>query len=298
MFWFFLAVLAHCFFALTNIVDARLQRNLLKNGITQLFLGSVFAVIALTIVVLVFQPALPPVALWGWALMGGLFALVYLFPYFMALQGDESSVVISYFSLGKIFVPILSFFILGEQLGLLQYAGFGIVLAGSFLLQFRPNQPTHLKPLMLMMLSSLILALHYIAYKHVFNEIGWLSGFTWGLLVGSLIVALILWTVPGQRKLIREDLVSFKGFAPTLFLSFLFGAVGTVIMTYAINLSSPTLVSAFSPFQPFLVFFIGLVLSFFIKDYQPHEIPGRHNILIKFFSFFLMGAGILLVLFG
>jgi drug/metabolite transporter (DMT)-like permease len=298
MIWFVFAVLAHSFFALGNIVDAKLQRDLIKNGVTQLFLGAGFASVVLIGFLIVLQPSLPPASLWGWTAMGGLFAFLSIFPYFAALKGEDSSVVVSYFSLGKIFVPVLSFFILDEQLDLPQYIGFAIVLLGSFFLRFRPDQETHMKPLVLMMISSIILAMHYIAYKLVFEQVGWLSGFLWGMLVGSVCLTVLLWLAPGPRKMIREDLVNFKIFAPMLSLSLIFGASGTAVMTYAINLSSPTLVAAFSPFQPFLVFFIGLLLSVFIKTYEPFEITGHKNTAVKLFSFALMGAGIILVLFG
>ena len=70
----------------------------------------------------------------------GAIDVFYQIPYYIALRKVDTLITVALFSLGKVSVPILAYFIVGEKLSIMQYVGFGIILLSSFLLNFNRKQ--------------------------------------------------------------------------------------------------------------------------------------------------------------
>src|SRR3989344_6570196 len=135
--WLLIAFLAPAFYALSNVLDNFLANKKFKNPTTLAFYTSSFNILFLPVVFVFLNPKIPPVSALPILFLLGLINILYLYPYYKGLQSDDTSIAISFFGLGRIFIPILAFFIVGEVLMASQYLGVGLIVLSSTLLSLR-----------------------------------------------------------------------------------------------------------------------------------------------------------------
>lgn len=130
----FISPISH---ALCNIIDNYMTSKLFTNVWTLIFYGEMVGILFLPLLFLFERPDLsPPLMMLP---LFGLLALIevwYLYPYYKALSHDDTSVVASLFSLGKVTVPLFAFLMVGEILTCIQYLGFALIVVASSLLTY------------------------------------------------------------------------------------------------------------------------------------------------------------------
>lgn len=212
------------------------------------------------LIFLIQRPELLPLQLLPVIIAISLIDVLYLFPYYKALQHADTSVVISLFSLGKIFVPVLAFLLVGEVLALFQYLGFFlIVLSGTFLtLDFRRFRFT--KAFWYMSLCSFLIALEVVLYKYSFGSVSWSTSFVWADLFSVLFVAPML-LFPPLRHNIYDHFIHFRQKLPLFVLEEFLTFTGMAALVIAISLTSVTIVNAIGSLQPFFVLLYAVVLK-------------------------------------
>ncbi|MEK6857885.1 MAG: DMT family transporter, partial [Nanoarchaeota archaeon] len=254
MLWLIIAFLGPLFHGLSNIFDNYLVNKLFKDPFILVFYSSLINLIFLPFIFLISVPSLPSLDLIPFYLLLGLINVLYLYPYYKALQNDDTSVVVSLFSLEKLLVPILAFFIVGEILSFTQYIGFFVViLSGSVLTLNNHNKKfTINKSFFYMTLVSFILAFESVLYKYVFNNVDWSTGFTWSL-VASFIVTLPILLIRKNREKIHSQWHSFKSKSHVFVFEELLTFGGSAASTFAISLVPVTVVISISSVQPFFV---------------------------------------------
>lgn len=295
MSWIIFAILEPIFHGLANIIDNHFTNNLFAKITTLVFFASFTNLLFLPIILVLDFPAFITLSQLPFFIILGLTGIGYLYPYYKSLQNDDTSVVVSLFSLGKIFVPLLAFLIVGEVLSSTQYIGFFIIILSATLLtlntqqKFRPNAS-----FFWMILCTIILSLEVVIYKYIFTLMSWGTGFVWATIF-SFLFALPLFFITKTRTDIISQIKTFKSnfrlFAFEEFLTF----SGSAASTFAISLTSVTLVSAISSFQPVIVLLYALILGPFFPTVFKENITPK-SIIKKVILFIMMVFGVILVL--
>lgn len=295
MYWIIFALLEPFLHGLANVIDNHFTNNLFKKTTTLVFFASFTNVLFLPIIFILDFPSLITPSQIPFFIILGVTGIGYLYPYYKALQNDDTSVVVSLFSLGKIFVPLFAFFLVGEILDPLQYLGFFVVILGATLLTLNGKQKFSLNnSFFWMILCTFIIAFEVVIYKYIFNLMSWGTGFTWATLF-SFLFALPLIFIAKTRKNIFSQIKTFKAnfklFALEEFLTF----GGSAASTFAISLTSVTFVSAISSFQPVVALLYALVLGrFFPKVFK--EDVTIISIIKKLILFVVMVLGVIIIL--
>ena len=128
MYWIIFALLEPFFHGFANVIDNHFTNNLFKKTTTLVFFASFTNILFLPIIFLLDFPSFITPSQIPFFIILGLTGIGYLYPYYKALQNDDTSIVVSLFSLGKIFVPLLAFLLVGEILAISQYIGFFVVI--------------------------------------------------------------------------------------------------------------------------------------------------------------------------
>jgi drug/metabolite transporter (DMT)-like permease len=294
MFWIFIAFIGPIFHGFANVLDNYLANKLFKNVWTLAFYATLFNILFLPLVLIIEIPGIPTLSIIPFLLIVGVIDILYLFPYYKALQNDDTSIISALFSLGKIFVPFFAFLLVGEKLQLTQYLGFLIIILGSVSLTLNNHRILRLsKSFFYMLFCSILLALEAVVYKYIFEHVGWSTGFVWATPV-STVLALGFLFIPRIRQDIIRHAKDIKRNIP-IFVSMEFLTFGgTVAATYAISLVPVTLKESISAFEPFFPLFYALVLGrFFPHLFREHI--DRRSVIKKLLIFGIMIIGIILV---
>ncbi|MFA6042284.1 MAG: EamA family transporter [Patescibacteria group bacterium] len=257
MLWFVFALVPTLSDALANILDGRLSNGYFRKPFVQLFYAEVVGIIFLPLLFLYRLPQSIDLPTAAWFFCITLLDILCLLFYLRALQHTDTSIVASLFSIGKIFVPILAFFFIGERLSPFQYLAFIIIITCASLLttnhaggKFVVN-----RALFLMIVSSLAHSVSAIIYKHVLEHLDWVTALTYFMLF-SFGIMMILGAL--QWRAVREHWQSFLGTRKIFFANsaLAFGSgIGSVL---AYSLAPVTLVKAVFSIQP--IFVLGYTL--------------------------------------
>lgn len=287
----FVSPLLHGF---ANILDNYLSNTLFRNIWTLTFYSVFFNVLFLPLVFLIEIPHLPPIHLLPFFLLIALIEVLYLYPYAKALQHDDTSIVASLFSIGKIFVPVFAFLIVGEVLSVYQYLGFFIIVLSSALLTLNIKGVIRInKSFLFMLVCSVLLSIESVLYKYLFASVSWSTGFFWPTLF-SFFMVLSLLCIPKQRTSIFAQLKQLRSIASILILEEFLTFGGSAASTYALSLIPVTLEKSIDSFQPLFVLLSAIVFHKFF----PHlfrETIDRSSIIKKCTLFGFMIIGIVLV---
>ncbi len=294
--WLLAALLEPALHAVTNLIDSHFSNSVFRRPGTMIFFASFTNLCFVPLLFLIDPPQMLSLGQAAPFLILGLTGTAYLYPYYKALQSDDASVVVSLFSLGKVFVPLLAFFALGERLSPSQYLGFLVLVISGALLTLNGSPKGGWRPnasFWWMMLCALILAVEAVAYKFVFLSLGWGTGFAWGTAF-SFLFALPLLLPKAVRQDIRAHWPAFRKSFPLFALEEFLTFAGSGASTFAISLASVTLVSAISASQPLFVLLFALLLSRFLPGAFREDL-SLQALARKIPLFGAMVAGILLI---
>lgn len=294
MLWVLVAFVGPVLHGFANVLDNYLTNRLFKSVWTLTFYSTFFNILFLPLVLLVEIPGLPPVSLLPFFFLIALIEVLYLYPYYKALQSDDTSVVSSLFSLGRIFVPIFAFLFVGEILTFTQYLGFFIIILGSAALTLNNNGSLRFnKSLLYMLICSILLAIEAVMYKYIFESVSWSTGFVWTALFSYSIIFCFLF-VPKLRCDIRKQMSGLKRNVHIFAFEELLTFGGSATSVYVISLVPVTLAKSIGAFQPFFVLAYALILG---KSFPRmfRESVSRGSIVKKSILFSIMVAGVILV---
>ena len=294
MWWIIFAFIPVFIDSLSNIFDSFLCNKYFKNPIILVFGMAVLEVCFLPLLFLYQLPKLIDLTTVGIFVILGLLEAFYIVFYLKALQKDDTSIVTSLFSIGKIFVPIFAFFLIGERLNLYQYAGFFIIIISSiFLTSDKINGKFHLnKSFFYMIISSLLHSIEGVLYKFVLVSVDWVTGITY-------LNIFVLVSMSGVVLISRKSLIGgFSALRKNIKListNSMLGFVSMIAGTIAISLAPITLVKGIWGTQPLIV----LIYAFILKKYFPTIIKekiDKKSLLKKIFFFLLILLSLTLIL--
>lgn len=294
MLWILTAFVNPALHGLANILDNYLISKLFKNTWVLVFYASFINILFVPFVFIFEIPNLPPAHLLPFLILISVIEILYVYPYFKALQQEDTSVVSSLFSLGKIFVPLFAFLIVGETLKPTQYLGFLIIILGSAALTLNNRGKFSLsKSFFYMLLSAILVSLQAVIYKYLFENISWSTGFVWPTIFSAVISCFFLF-IPKLRQAIIAQFGSIKKTAPVLIFEELLTFSGSAVGTFAISLVPVTLVKGIFSFQPFFVLLYAMVFSKFFPKVFREKIDKR-SIVKKSIIFAIMIIGAVLI---
>ncbi len=290
--WLSLALLSRLLFAVCGIFDSH-YRHYFSSGYAQTVFFALFALIAGPILLLIIQPAMPPPTLWLPLLGAGFVMGVWIIPYFEAIKLADASAIASMFGLGRIFIPIFAFFLIGEVLQPHEYAGFAIVIAGSLFLFYSPKD-THIamKPFMLMLLAGFMQSLYNVMNKYTLSHLPVYDAWVYMFCISNAVI-LLSSLLPGCRQGLSEAVAAMPKIGPRYVVSFLVGNLGFFIFTLALSLTKVSYVVLVTVFQPFFVLAIMYVLRRF-PALQSREDLEAKSIMKKISAFTIMATGLLI----
>ena len=201
----------------------------------------------------------------GIGLIGGMFIVLSLWPFYHVLTNNETSRVMTLF-VGAVpfFTFVFKYIFIGERLKNLQLLAIVFLIIGGILVSMKRREMSglNLKDAALTVLSGLGIALGLIFAEQTFKLQGFISGFIW-ITGGYFLSSIILYFWPGQRiKIMNIGQYSGKKNIILFFSEKILGTSGSTVIQYAISLISATFVNALDGLRQFFVLILVGILSF------------------------------------
>lgn len=232
------------------------------------------------------------------SLIAGATYVIALVFFFAGLKENEASRVVP---LTGGFVPaftfVLAYFFLDERLGAMEIAAFVALVFGGVLITLEKGGRGSKKGYFYAVVAGFIFALSYVITKQVFIEQNFISGFVWSR-IGGFLMALSFLLIPSVRGAIFNQ-PKQGGTGSTTMLFFtgqVAGALGYVLVNYAISLGSVSLVNAMQGAQYGFLLLISILLA---KKFPKiiSEKMSSSVIIQKIIAILLISIGILLIAF-
>jgi uncharacterized membrane protein len=294
--WLLVALLAPLLWAISAFIDKLLISKYFKGGLGTLIIYSCFIGLPVSVLILIFKPAVLSISLVSAILvtLNGFVYILYLFPYLKALNKSDTSLIIPMFQTIPIFVYFLAFFILSERLSGIQIFGSILIMFGAIGISFRYEKKKisiGKEVLLLMLLASFIVSLNSLFFKFFALELDFWTVSFWQYLGFFIFGVILLIFVKSYRK---DFLSSFKGNTSKIIslnaLNETINIIGSVIFTYATLLAPLSLVWVVNGFNPFFVFVIGFFLTIFFPGLIKENLSKR-TILQKLFFIAIIFVG-------
>jgi drug/metabolite transporter (DMT)-like permease len=293
----FFAILAPAIFAANNFFDKFFLEKYNLSPVTMTIINALSGFIAGIIVLLLTGLYVTTVPLLGIILSSGFIMIICVFVYYKALFLDETSRVIPLFQFTPIFVLIMGFVFLGEQLSVKQYFGSFVIIFASFMIsleKFDLKIFTLRPAFWLMMISSFLYAFSLVLYKFGVEEIPF-----WHTLpyegLGMLLGALAIFLYKSNKNIFLNEMKHFKKNTYLLLAANESIYVSARYTTYfALSLLSASIVNILLGFQPIFGLIIGIILSLWFPKILK-EVISKEALLQKTLSIVLIFVGLYLI---
>lgn len=280
-----------------NVLDRYFSGEVFDQRMVFLALSCCVSLCFIPIVWMLDPPQFLSSTLFCLVLLATLLEILYVFPYYKALQEADTSVVASLFDLGDAFIPFLAFVFVGERLAWSQYAGFFIIIFSSTLLTINLRKMRFNRAFLLMLLSSTLVSLQVVVIKVAYDlGLTWGSLIVWMTVLQAVEVFLIVALVPANRRAFKNISSAMRGnwgrYAALEVLTW----VGTKSSYLAITFIPVTVAVAIANTQP--VF--PLIYAWLFGKRNPElyrEYLDRANVIKKVFLFSCIIVGAVLTVY-
>lgn len=287
----FLTPLLH---ALSCIVDAHFSNNIFKKVPSLVFYATISNIIIIPFLFFFGTPIIPPLEILAILFIISLIEVCYQIPYYQALRNIDTSIVVALFSLGKISVPVLAYFIVNEKLSLTQYCGFGIILLSTFGLNFDIKKLKINIAFFLMLVVSLLLSSSSVLSKYSLQSVDFVTVLFWGSLFATSI-SLSLLLLPQYRTDIISSFPKYKKRIKLFLSNEILNQGGTLAGTIALAHLPVLAVKSIGSSQSIFTLLLGFVL-YKIFGNRFNENLTRQEVIKKLISFITIIIGINMVL--
>lgn len=295
MSWLYFVILAAFTWSITNVVDKFLIDRKVHKPITLTIFIRTASIIPLICIIPFVGFSFPNTEIIGWILLASVFSVAGVLVYYKAIQMDEVSRVIPLFQFIPVFVLFLSFFLIGEVLGIFDYLGFVILVLGGLVISTK-----RLSALLrvqrvfwVALLSSFFNALAFVIMKHVLNNVEYWSAFILLWSLQSLIILSLLASERARRETRFYIMMLRRRDKVVIFIISIASILAFIFNYFAISLGPVTLVEAAGNIQLVFTFLIALILTRFLP-YILMERFERKITLQKITGIVLIIIGVLL----
>ncbi|MFA7315758.1 MAG: DMT family transporter [Candidatus Paceibacterota bacterium] len=295
--WIVIALIAPASYAVANIFDTLLTTRSFKNPFTLTFYSSLFNILFIPVLFLFDTPTPISLQVIPIFILLGLINIGYLYPYYKGLQSDETSTAVSFFGIGRIFIPINAFLIVGEKLHFAQYVGVALIMVSVILLSIKPRIEGSIKfskALRYITCAAFITSFEGVLLKYLFNQGVSISTAISGELAASLLIACSFLMIPHLRQDIKKHFSLFKQKAHLFLTEEIFTFIAFTAESVAIKMAPVSLVKSITIFTPFFILFYA---KFFGKRFAHlfNEAQDRKTTIKKIILFMVLSLGIILV---
>ncbi len=322
MSWLSLTIFAYFLNSLAMVIDKTLLKREVKNPFVYTFyvaaLGALLMIVAIPIALL-FKLELiwPGYSQFGLSLLAGATFSIGLLFMFSALKREDASRLIPMIGgLTPIFVLLLAYIFINEQLTRGQIFAFILIIIGTFIISLEFDRqrgfliwfkqkitgkvtyqlPKIRSALLLALQAAILFGLSYALTKDVYNHQPFVSGFVWTRLGAFLVVLLPIISAQNRRDLFHPEPSHGMAAAKGRFLFGQFcGGSSALLLQYAISLASVSLIQALQGIQYVFVFIAVLIGTYYFPKYLKEELTF-FIVSQKILAISLIGAGIYLLI--
>ncbi len=287
----FLTPLLH---ALSCIVDAHFSNNIFKKIPSLVFYATISNVIIVPFLFFFGTPSIPSLEILAVLFAIALIEVCYQIPYYHALRNIDTSIVVALFSLGKITIPALAYFIVDEKLSLTQYFGFGIILLSTFILNFDIRKLKINAAFFLMLVVSVLLSLSSVLSKYSLQNVDFVTVVFW-ISIFATSISLSLLLLPQYRIDIISIFPRYKKRIKLFLSNEILNQAGTLAATISLTYLPVLTVKSIGSSQSIFTLLLGFVL-YKIFGNRFNENLTRHDVIKKLISFSVIIIGIYMVL--
>jgi drug/metabolite transporter (DMT)-like permease len=266
---FLLALISPLLYATTNIIDKILLEKYFKEGGvgTLMMFSSLLSFLALPIIFIA-EPNVLDVSAHNALLLAGIaiLDLLVLWFYLLALENDDTSVVILFYQLVPAFALILGYFILGELPTPLQFLAMAIIMIGTTFVSFEIDEKNklrfHSKTVLYMTIACFFWALESVLFKNVaLEENVWRSLFWEHLILVLIGVLMFIFLAKYRKSFLRVfknnswKILSANTLNESLYM------ISNSTVAFVAMMAPVALVLLNVPIQSIFVFVIGAALT-------------------------------------
>jgi uncharacterized membrane protein len=224
-------------------------------------------------------------------MLAGIFFVLSVFPYFMAFRYTDTSIIAALNSLSLIFVPIMTYLIIGEVVSTSQYIGFAIVLFAAVLLSLKRGIKFSITAAFYLTgLSGILWSAREICNKIALTELNLASVYFFAMLFSTIFILILNLSKKNRHEIIKAWPV-YRSKIAWFMLSELLQMAAMGFALYAITYLPLTIVVGLNQFQPIFALLIGaLVLVVTGKNFN--EALDKKSVVYKLlcFAFMIFGA--------
>lgn len=289
-----LAFLAPILHALSCIVDAHFSNNVFKKISSIVFFATVSNIIIIPLLFCFGCPSLPSPNIMAIVFIIACIDVLYQIPYYIALRNIDTSIIVALFSLGKIAVPILAYFIVNEKLTYQQYIGFTLIILSTFILNFDIKKFKLNVAFFLMLIVSLCLSFQSVMSKYTLQSVDFITVLFWESIFVSFINLSFL-VLPKSRTDIIRTFPSYIKQIKLFLLNEVLSQGGTLAMTVALAHLPVLIIKSINASQSIFTLIFGIILYKLFGDKFKENLTVS-NLIKKLVSFIVIIIGIYMVL--
>jgi bacterial/archaeal transporter family protein len=293
MAWVFYSLLAAMLWAIVNVTDKYTMSKLVETPIVPLLILAIMGLFVAGMINGIYSFESLTLFNLGLVFLAGLFYVLTMLFYYLALKHEEVSKVIPIYYLSPVFILFFARGMLGEHLTFYQYFGIIFLVSGAVLISVESSLKFKVgKGLWYILLAAFCYALNQVLTKYLLKYNEFWSIFSYiriGIFL-SLIPA-FCWNF---SKIINScKKINLRAYG-IMSINQLFNIMGVFAITLAMTSGYVTVVNALASVQPFFVLVITLILGFFLPSVLKERLEGEVLIRKLMATVFIM-IGVLIL---
>jgi len=268
--WFWIALAAPAIWAVVNHIDKYIiSRYFTGRGVGSLVIFTSLSGLIFSIFILLFNYSSLTFGLADAVLIAfnGALLVASFIPYLYALEKEEASIISTLFQTIPVFVYFLALFFLREVLSAKQIFSSLLIIAGAIIISLDLSVKVRfkMKPFLLMLLSSFMIAVNVLIFKIIaLKENFWGTAF-WEYIGGAIFGLILFSFIRLYRRQFLATIAKSRLMVLGLnTLSEILNIIAKLLANFASLLAPLTLVLVVNGFQPLIVFIYGIFLTLFL----------------------------------
>lgn len=295
--WLITAILAPTLWAFSNILDAALRKEFIKEDLTLTWLSGL---LRFPFVILFFWSG-------GWEVptafslfmifVAGVLWILPVILYFKALEHEEASRVALFTQMVPVFTLTIAYFMLGEKLSGFQLLAFLLLICGGTLAALkRVEEKWHLtKAFFVIAVACILWAFSDVLFKKYEMAFSDFHAAFAIYFFSSFLTSIGLYLYSKSKTVKSAPIKNIPKRAWVfLVLSVVAANVGSLSFSYALTLKEASLTTVMLGIQPLMAFALAWFFSKFILEIKKDDL-NKESLILKGLSFGLILMGVILL---
>ncbi len=268
MTWFIAAITATILWAVVNLIDDNLLKNVYRSAAFGAVISGLFGFLPSFYLFVTNERIASEPRYVASAIGAGVLTVFFYYFYFRTLDADEPSVAVALNNLSAALVPFLAFMLLSEVLHTSQYIGLAIIILASFVLSLLEIRKFKLSSaIFYATIGAVIYAFAAILSKYAYRGGTFAEIYMWvsfGFGVGGLTFLAFSQKKTEFKKVVKSSKVIILLF---LVVAEVVNILAEMTQGYAISAGALSVVKGIEGLQPLFVLVFGIALSPFFPKY-------------------------------